>query len=382
MWFKKCNEEILNSRIAELEAELAGKTAEVTDLQSQNEEMSTDLKGQQKRSACHETETTLVVKLSGTLGQIRDKAANSSQELFDEQSKLAETAQLFTQSTLMLDHIQQDVNSLSQTTNDSRTSVENLAEAATNIAQFTDLIAGISNQTNLLALNAAIEAARAGEQGRGFAVVADEVRTLAAKTAEATEEIKEFVDNIANSAQSTRAGFDTMVESMNSMETSISTVGTVINDVMAQANNLTQVITTSTARGFIETVMMDHILYKLDIYKSAFGVTDKTADDFVTHHNCRLGQWYYQGEGDRLFSGSATFRNLEGPHAAVHTHGIDAVKLYLSGDDQAAARRLQAMEDASGEVTLLLEQLESEYREVMERDAAEVRPPQDKVDLP
>ena len=115
-------------------------------------------------------------------------------------------------------------------TNSASQKMEMLGSAAKKVSKITEAITEISEQTNLLALNATIEAARAGEAGKGFAIVANEIKELAAQTAEATEKIRQQLEDIQNSTQSTITEIDQVTKTINEVNDVVSTIASAIEE--------------------------------------------------------------------------------------------------------------------------------------------------------
>lgn len=137
---------------------------------------------------------TATQEMSSTASEMADGADQALREIQHSDDEATRVRKISEQNRNTIDSLAREIQGASEVINQ-------LSENSKNIGGILDVIRGIADQTNLLALNAAIEAARAGEQGRGFAVVADEVRTLASRTQESTEEIQHMIESLQTDSE-------------------------------------------------------------------------------------------------------------------------------------------------------------------------------------
>jgi methyl-accepting chemotaxis protein len=183
-----------------------------------------------------------VEEMSQSVAEITTNAADAADAAKNANNE-AEKGKLVVEQTI------EGIRQLAENVSQASESINQLQEDTNRVNVVLEVIRGIAEQTNLLALNAAIEAARAGEQGRGFAVVADEVRNLASRTQESTEEINQMLSQLQGAAkkavtmmESSRASVEESVESANKAGNSLVLITETVN-VIADMNGAIAVAT-------------------------------------------------------------------------------------------------------------------------------------------
>ncbi|MDG9668626.1 methyl-accepting chemotaxis protein [Hahella sp. CR1] len=183
----------------------------------------------------------------------------------------------------IVEQVSEDIRRLCDFVGDSAKSVQSLGQQSEQIYSIVNVIKGIAEQTNLLALNAAIEAARAGEQGRGFAVVADEVRNLAARTASSTVEITDMIQRIKDDTLAVVKRMDSGVEEASRSAGRVTlTVDTIaaISDLSESVNrSVTEISTALEQQAQANELLSENVDEIAQLAEQNHGSVEKTADN-------------------------------------------------------------------------------------------------------
>ena len=222
----------MSARFQELIRELAAAVSQLAntarDSAKFGEQANTGVEQQQTQI---EAVATAMNEMVATVAEVSRNAANAADSAAGADRAAGEGRQVVTQTIDVMDRIATEVEHAAE-------AIRDLQRESENIGTVLDVINGIAGQTNLLALNAAIEAARAGEQGRGFAVVADEVRVLAQRTQQSTGEIQEIIERLhAGTARAVTTMNSSLAQTQEGVS-KVSEAGTALERIVAAVHEI------------------------------------------------------------------------------------------------------------------------------------------------
>ncbi len=410
------------SKIQDIIKRTANATGQVLDSVAQTTEKTNVIT---KKIISQESETSQVAtamqQMTATVSEVARNAGQAEEAAIAANAAAVSGQETVAKTASSIQELAQDVQAASGV-------MGKVEKDTDDIGTVLDVIKGIAEQTNLLALNAAIEAARAGEQGRGFAVVADEVRNLATRTQESTVEIEQMIGRLQESAreavtvmnagsEKAKINVEQSRQARDSLESIAEAIGTItdmnsqiataavqqdsvaedinrsivaISDASSEtsllsqetvqitedlgelASNLQSLIGQFKISGDdtidFEVAKSAHLAWKARLRGFLDGRESLSRQEVVSHRDCVLGSWYY-GEGISKYGHIPGMREMEAPHTEMHNVIREIVTLKENGQDEEAEAHFAKIEPLSKQIVGLLSQVEQRVEMGQEEDS-------------
>ncbi|MBL0447084.1 CZB domain-containing protein [Aeromonas veronii] len=402
-----------NGFVAKIRDTISQLTATLGELAGESERLSRSASGNLGNMTRQQEQATqlatAMTEMTSTVHEVANNTAQAAEAANEADNQAVTGDEVVQQSVNMIEQLAEEIASAGNT-------VKEVAKASEQIGSVLAVIQSIAEQTNLLALNAAIEAARAGEQGRGFAVVADEVRSLAGRTQHSTAEIRGTIEQLQRAVGTTvtmiehsvsRAGESVeranqagealgrikgAVNSIRDMNTQIaaaseeqSSVSDEITRNIVSVHEISQATTLvardtahiashvatlvdklgdlagqfqdgSNVRMVLSRARAAHMGWKTRVRAYLDGQEGLSRNEAVSDKECRLGHWYFS-EGQACCGDQPAFRAMAAPHARLHQVIQQIIELKNQHKHEEAEALYREIEQNSEQVVGCIDQL-------------------------